>query len=384
MWLRIAIVSSLLCSHLVLAQNETGVKMTVRRNNNVPVDVVIPGFSIDFGGVVPMLQTGATSGATLPAYCSSGQFFHRTTNNVVYVCNSAGVWIEIGTGGGGSGVWGGILGNLADQTDLQAALAAKEAALIFSGPLSRSVNAIACPTCIINSGSYADPSWIASIAASKLTGTVPAANGGAGSVNGILKANGSGTVSAAVAGADYVVPAGNVATATALSTARAINGVPFDGTSPITITANLPTDPPACPSGQFANDIGANGTLGCLPVSTTTACEVLVGDPGANTPVLDDDNDAPAICANASGSNMEITGIACRADIGTPTVRPIITGGAANSLLSSDLTCGTGSYAAGTLNGTPTLANGATIDANIVASGGIARYLVIRITRRIQ
>lgn len=39
---------------------------------------------------------------------------------------------------------------------------------------------------------------------------VPSSKGGAGSVNGLMKANGSGTVSAAVAGTDYVVPSGNI------------------------------------------------------------------------------------------------------------------------------------------------------------------------------
>lgn len=39
------------------------------------------------------------------------------------------------------------------------------------------------------------------------SGTLASARGGAGTVNGILKANGSGTVSAAVAGTDYVAPA---------------------------------------------------------------------------------------------------------------------------------------------------------------------------------
>jgi hypothetical protein len=42
-----------------------------------------------------------------------------------------------------------------------------------------------------------------SIPVAQATGVLPAANGGAGTVNGILKANGSGTVSAATAGTDY-------------------------------------------------------------------------------------------------------------------------------------------------------------------------------------
>jgi hypothetical protein len=72
------------------------------------------------------------------------------------------------------------------------------------------------------------------------SGTLAAARGGAGTVSGLLKANGAGTVSAATAGTDYVIPAGNVATASALA-----------------------TNPTACPGGEFVNDIAADGTLTC-------------------------------------------------------------------------------------------------------------------------
>lgn len=75
------------------------------------------------------------------------------------------------------------------------------------------------------------------------TGIVPAARGGAGTVSGIMKANGTGGVSAAVAGADYVIPAGNVATATSLA-----------------------ANPADCAVGQFSNAIAANGDLSCTPV----------------------------------------------------------------------------------------------------------------------
>jgi len=50
-----------------------------------------------------------------------------------------------------------------------------------------------------------------------LTGIIPAANGGAGAVSGILKANGSGAVSAAVAGTDYLTPTGSAANLTGLT-----------------------------------------------------------------------------------------------------------------------------------------------------------------------
>lgn len=57
---------------------------------------------------------------------------------------------------------------------------------------------------LLSTGSYPDPSWLTSLSASKITsGTIASTRGGAGTVAGILKANGSGSVSAAIAGTDY-------------------------------------------------------------------------------------------------------------------------------------------------------------------------------------
>ena len=48
-------------------------------------------------------------------------------------------------------------------------------------------------------------------AATTYTNVVPATKGGAGAVSGLLKANGSGTVAAAVAGTDYAAATGSAA-----------------------------------------------------------------------------------------------------------------------------------------------------------------------------
>jgi hypothetical protein len=52
---------------------------------------------------------------------------------------------------------------------------------------------------------------------SSLSGVIPAANGGAGTVSGVMKANGSGTVSAASAGTDYLAPSGSGASLTGIT-----------------------------------------------------------------------------------------------------------------------------------------------------------------------
>ena len=89
------------------------------------------------------------------------------------------------TGGGASGSWGiSITGN---------------AATVTNG--------------VVTTGSYANPAWITSLDYGKLTGTVPTWNQNT---------------------------TGNAATATAFQTARTINGVSFNGSANITVTANTP------------------------------------------------------------------------------------------------------------------------------------------------
>ena len=79
--------------------------------------------------------------------------------------------------------------------------------------------------------SYSNPSWITSLAYSKLTGspTVPSISGST-----ILKGSGGNAI-AATAGTDYVLPSGNVATATALATTPTLCA---SGLSPRGILAN--------------------------------------------------------------------------------------------------------------------------------------------------
>ena len=131
---------------------------------------------------------------------------------------------------------------------------------------------------------------------------------------------------------------------------------------------------------RFQAQLGGAGG-GTPAAERIRPCEIIIGDPGAASPELANDNDSPGVCGNTAGATMTITAVECYANAGSPTVTPIITGGSATSILSGALTCGAGSFASGSLNGTPTQANGASIDANITTAGGTAKYIVIRITR---
>jgi hypothetical protein len=88
-----------------------------------------------------------------------------------------------------------------------------------------------------------------------LSGVLPSAQGGAGTVNGIMKANGSGTTSAAAAGTDYVSPTG-----TETLTNKRINPRIQAVTSSATVTANADTDDAVVITAQAAGLTLANPT----------------------------------------------------------------------------------------------------------------------------
>lgn len=190
---------------------------------------------------------------------------------------------------------------------------------------------------------------------------------------------------------DVLGPATNTANALPLwngaNTKTLKDGVTAATNAAIPI-ANGTTWAPAAISGDF--------TMTNAGVATVDAklkikpCIIIMGDPGAASAFLADDNDSPVVCGNSWGSDWTITSVSCYANAGSPTVTPILTAGTGTSILTGALTCGTASWAAGTVNGTPVVhsfsANGATcastpctIDGNITSAGGTAKLIVIRI-----
>ena len=118
----------------------------------------------------------ATSGTSILYGDGAGGFSNVTIgSNLTFVGGTLSA-----TGGGGSATWGGITGTLSDQTDLNTALSAKQATITATG---------------------------------------------------LLKGAGSGNVSAAVSGTDYVTPSGNEAL-----TNKTINGLTLSGTNGTVMT----------------------------------------------------------------------------------------------------------------------------------------------------
>ncbi len=169
----------------------------------------------------------------------------------------------------------------------------------------------------------------------------------------------------------------NTLAAEVLATVGATNAC---GSPPCLIAGNVFMTPDLVAQGSQGNG-GGGGPPPPKAAQQIRTCEIVIGDPGAASSALADDNDTPSVCVNDTTATMTITAVKCYANAGSPTVTPIITGGGATSILSGALTCGTGSYATGSLNGTPTETAGQTIDGNITTAGGTAKYIVIRISR---
>jgi hypothetical protein len=106
-------------------------------------------------------------------------------------------------------------------------------------------------------------------------------------------------------------------------------------------------------------------------------CEIHIWGSGTSQ-VLQDTDDELASCYNDYGVTETIAAVRCWGNAGSPTVLPIINGG--GTILSGALTCGTASWAAGTLSGTPTLSAAGSIDGVVTTAGGTATNIRIVIT----
>jgi hypothetical protein len=126
--------------------------------------------------------------------------------------------------------------------------------------------------------------------ASSVSGTLAVANGGTGAttLTGIVKGNGTGTMSAAVAGTDYVIPGGNI-TGTATNVTGTV-AVANGGTGATTLTGYI--------KGNGASAMTASSTI---PVSDISGAAPLASPALTGTPT------APTAAANTNTTQVATT-----------------------------------------------------------------------------
>ena len=182
-----------------------------------------------------------TAQPATPCTPNQGVWNVTTTTAEYWLCASDGVsWLRVGGTGGGGAAWGGITGTLSAQTDLQSALDGKQATGTYaSGTGSASGTNTGDQTSIVG-----------------ITGTVAQFN--TALTDGDF-ATGGGTATGTNTG-DQTSVSGNAGTATTLQTPRTINGVSFDGSANITVTAAGSTLSDNVPVTKLNSGTGASGS----------------------------------------------------------------------------------------------------------------------------
>lgn len=167
----------------------------------------VTGLQIALDGKVPLNGTGASGTWSISITGNAG-----TVTNGVYTSRTL-------TAGDGLSGGGDLSANRSFAVDATVVRTSGNQTIggvkTFSSTISGSIsgNAATVTNGVYTTGSYANPSWLTSLDYSKLSGTIPTWNQNT---------------------------TGNASTATALATARTINGTSFNGTANIT-TANWGT-----------------------------------------------------------------------------------------------------------------------------------------------
>lgn len=171
-------------------------------------------------------------------------------------------------------------------------------------------------------GAIVLPSVDPSNASNLASGTVPAARGGAGTVSGIMKANGSGTVSAAAAGTDYAaavpaaigwVPTVDVNKLVIFTASRAMTVTDIRGTVVNPVGASAAITVYKAPSGTVCSSGTAqhSGTFNANGTAATNQTLTLAGG-AANTLAAGDrlclsTGDSAAFTAGAGNGGITVT-----------------------------------------------------------------------------
>lgn len=185
------------------------------------------------------------------------------------------------------------------------------------------------------------------IPVAQATGVLPAANGGAGTISGILKANGSGTVSAATSGTDFASPG----VVSIVTTSQAPNAAAFLSCKHYIANASSLTFTVDATSGLSAN--------GCIEIETLSNSSTLTAN-AADTITF------AGSTGSAGGSVTLAANTLYR--VNTDGAGKLIVSGRSAQGIGTKVATATGSFTSG--NAVVTDANGTLIDGGVTPGGG--------------
>jgi hypothetical protein len=301
--------------------------------------------------------------ASDPYTCTSATrstFYYNTTSEAAKICNGT-AWTALGSGGATA---------LSELTDATITDPVVDDGLFFNG--AKWVNVTA------GLPSRADNDGTVVIATTDRNSVV---NVGHATANAVSIAEAGVTAGHGFIGGWQTILC---TTGAGLTTIDPAGSVTINGAATLTFSTN------DCARIFVPTEADTNYRAVISPGRRVWTCVVIVGDPGAASSALADDNDSPAACSNDTGKDVTITAMAIYTNGGTPTATPILTAGAADSIVTGAITGSAGAWVAGTVNGSPVLhsfsANGATCSVtpctanmNITTAGGVAKYMIFKL-----
>jgi hypothetical protein len=271
--------------------------------------------NVDLGGN-QLINARQQSAASAPSASASGQLYYNTGNSTLYYSTAAGTgnWVALTSGSTAVSSLNSLTGAVTIAgTSNQIAVNAASSTITLSLPTNvtlpgkTTLTASTTSAAAINIPTGSDPTTPASGDAWNNTGTLKFYNG---------------TATKTIAFTDSSIT-GNASTATALQTARTINGVSFDGTANITIQVPVSTGITGLGTGvaTFLATPSSANLLSAVSDETGTGLLVFATSPSLTTPTIGGGG------ANFSGSTSGTTNLKASATAGSTTITlPATTG----------------------------------------------------------
>lgn len=308
------------------------------------------------GGGQPFCTSPTYSGNGAPSgACIQNTTYYQQDSAAIWYCK-AGAWVENAGGGGGGLPSGGVNGQAVVNSGVAGSgvwqspiIGTANGGAVITSPYALQCDSSTAATGIIDRGKWAVVGSGGSVVIPDLSGT------NCGGFYGGVANDTSGNITVSRQTSDTFTVYGP------------ISGLPATSQTSFTVPAGSWAMFEPSPGSTTAYDV----RIASVPASTTLtrSCEiVVVGTNGSgNTAVLQAGDDAAfnASCLNETQTTWTVIGVYCWGDSAsnTTTVSPTEgSAGTGSSLLSTALTCGSSKVpAAGSLNGTPTIANGASV-----------------------